>query len=70
MRVTLEIEESTLSEILEATSEKKKSPALAKALNEFLRTRKRQAFLRKVMNGETDYKASNEEIEAITSLER
>lgn len=70
MRVTLDIDENKMNAILKATHQKKKSPALALALDEFLRTREREAFIAKVLNGETDYQASNDEIEASYGLER
>ena len=36
MRITIEIEENKLDEVLAATGERKKSPAVAVALDEFL----------------------------------
>jgi len=70
MRITLDIEESTMEEILKATRQTKKSPALAQAVREFLENRKRQQFLEKVLSGGTDYAANNEEVEALARLER
>jgi hypothetical protein len=70
MRVTLEIEEKQMREILKVTRQKKKSPALAQALEEFLHNRKRQDFLKKVLAGKTDYLASNEEVEELACIER
>lgn len=70
MRITVEIEDSKIEAIQKWTKQKKKSPALAAALDEFLVLRQRQEFLARVMAGETDYCASNEEIEEMAALER
>jgi hypothetical protein len=64
MRITVDIDESKMGTILKLTRQKKKSPALAMALDEFLEYKSRQAFLTKVMEGKTNYGTSNEEIEA------
>ncbi|MCU0778697.1 MAG: hypothetical protein MUF86_13670 [Akkermansiaceae bacterium] len=47
---------------------RKKSPAVARALDEFIEQRQRQEFLAKVMAGETDYRASNDELESLADL--
>jgi len=70
MRVTLDIEENKLKSILKLTRQRKKSPALAQALDEFLEHKKRQTFLAKIMAGKTDYRASNEQVEARASFEQ
>jgi GTP-binding protein EngB required for normal cell division len=70
MRITVDIDESKIYRIIKETGQKKKSPALAQALDEFLENRKRKKFLVKVMDGKTDYAVSNEEIEDLWSLER
>ena len=69
MRITIEIEENKLDEVLAATGERKKSPAVAVALDEFLENRRRQAFLDRVMAGKTDYQATNKEVEALSKLD-
>jgi len=70
MRVTVEIDDYTMNEVIKETGEMKKSPALSMALSEFLENRKRQKFLEKVLSGGTDYAASNDEVESMTALER
>lgn len=70
MRITIEIDEKKLNEIIRSTGQKKKSPALAQALDEYLENRRRKEFLARVMEGKTDYAASNEEIEDLSGLER
>ncbi|MCF6313817.1 MAG: hypothetical protein L3J39_15335 [Verrucomicrobiales bacterium] len=70
MRVTVEIEDHMMEQVIEETCEKKKSPALAMALGEFLQNRKKQKFLRRILSGATDYAASNDEVEEKAALER
>ncbi len=69
MRVTVDIDEKKIAEILKITKQKKKSPAISQALEEFIDYRKRQAFLKKVLDGKTDYSSTNIEIEKIARLE-
>ena len=69
MRITIEIEDKKLEQIRAATRQRKKSPAVAMALDEFLENRKRQAFLAKVMAGRTSYAASNDEVEGLARIE-
>lgn len=64
MRITVDIDEKKLRSILKLTKQRKKSPALAQALDEFIQHHERQAFLAKALAGNTDYASSNEEIEA------
>ena len=64
MRVTVEIEEDDLREIQAATGEAKKSPAIHKALTNYLRERRMHAFLEKIRRGQTDYPLTNDELEA------
>lgn len=65
MRITVDVDDKKVGSILELTQQKKMSPAVAMALDEFLEFKQRQAFLAKVMAGKTDCAASNEEIEAL-----
>ena len=69
MRITLDIDDNKMASILKLTRQKKKSPALALALDEFLAYKRRQAFVARVMAGETDYQASNDEIEILAHQE-
>lgn len=68
MRITVEIEESKIAAIQKWTKKRKKSPAVAQALDEFIEQRQLQEFLAKVMAGKTDYRASNDELESLTDL--
>ncbi len=70
MRVTVEIDEKKMDSIRKLTRQEKKSPALAMALDRYLEQERCQAFLRKVMEGKTDYHASNDEVEALARMDR
>lgn len=70
MRITLEIDAEKMDAIIRATNQRKKSPALALALDEFLEHRRRQEFLNKVLSGKTDYQTSNDKIEKSIQLEQ
>jgi hypothetical protein len=70
MRITVEIDENKMKSILKWTRENKKSPAISLALDEFLELKHRQTFLSKVLSGKTDYAAGNDEIEAMSNLEK
>jgi Arc/MetJ family transcription regulator len=64
MRITVELDASELARVQKATGIGKKSPAVRRAVLEYLRERERQRFLQKVREGKTDYGLTNEELEA------
>ncbi len=64
MRITFEIDANDLRQIQKITGQKKKSPAISRALADFLRMRERQAFIEKALAGQTDYALTNEDLEA------
>ena len=64
MRITFEIDAKELKQIQKITGQKKKSPAISRALSDFLRMRERRAFIEKALAGQTDYPLTNEELEA------
>jgi len=66
MRITVDLDENDLTEVSRLTGIKKKSPAVALAVQEFIRQKERELFLKKVLAGETDYALSNDELEAAT----
>jgi metal-responsive CopG/Arc/MetJ family transcriptional regulator len=68
MRITVDIEDEKLDALLKWTRQTKKSPAIAAAINEFIEHKQRQAFLDRVLAGETSYSASNEQVESLASL--
>jgi Arc/MetJ family transcription regulator len=64
MRLTVDIDEATLEQVMKFTGETKKGPALIKAASEFVRRQLNREFARKVMEGEfSDYPMTNAEIE-------
>jgi len=64
MKITVDLDESTLKDLLAATQERKKGPAVGKAVVEFLKRRKAREFGRLLMEGRFDYPATNDAIEA------
>jgi Arc/MetJ family transcription regulator len=64
MRIPVDIDESVLAELLRLTGEKKRSPAVSKALVEYVKRRKARQLGRLLREGAFDYAQTNEEIEA------
>ena len=69
MRVTIDIDAGALQKIQKLTGHKKKSPAVAQALAEFLRQRERQKFIERAMSGQTDFSLTNDELESLDVYE-
>lgn len=64
MRITIDIDESTLEQVIKYTGETKKGPAIVKAVSEFVRRQLNREFATKVMAGDfADYPMTNDEIE-------
>ncbi len=63
MRITVDIDDDALEEVLRVTGEAKKSPAVAKAVGEYLRRMRQKEFGRLIREGGFDYPYTNEEIE-------
>jgi Arc/MetJ family transcription regulator len=55
MRISVDVDEATLAEVMALTGEKSKSPALAKAVNEFVRRARAREFGRLIREGAFDY---------------
>ena len=64
MRITVDIDEAQLKAIQRETGNKKKSPAIRQALDEFVADRRRRQFLNRVMEGKVNYSLTNDEVEA------
>jgi Arc/MetJ family transcription regulator len=64
MRITIDVDASELKQIQRITGQKKKSPAIAQALSQFLRQQERQHFLERALSGQTDFSLTNDELEA------
>ena len=63
MRMTVDIDEKTIEELLKVTGLKKNSPAVAFAVRDFINRRKAEDFGRMLREGKFDYPATNDEIE-------
>ena len=60
MRVTVDIDEETLKKVLSITGEKNKSPAVAKAVEEFVNRATAREFSARIREGAFDYPLSDE----------
>jgi len=65
MRITIEIDDNTLARVQRATGIKKKSPAVQKAVADYVRDLERRKFISKVCEGKTDYGMTNYQVEAL-----
>ena len=63
MRITVDIEENELNELLKLTGEKKKSSAVNKVVTDYLNRKKAKEFGRLLREGEFDIDFTNEEVE-------
>lgn len=63
MRMTVDLDEKTLEELLKVTGLKKNSPAVAFAVRDFLNRKKARDFGRMLREGAFDYPATNEQVE-------
>ncbi len=57
MRITVDIEDDVLTELLKITGDKSKSPAVARAVTEFVRRKQAREFGRMIREGVFDYPA-------------
>jgi Arc/MetJ family transcription regulator len=57
MRITVDIEDEVLAELLKITGDKNKSPAVARAVTEFVRRKQAREFGRMIREGVFDYPA-------------
>ena len=64
MRMTVELDEKSVDELLKVTGHKKNSPAVAFAVRDFLNRKNARDFGRMLREGKFDYPATNEETEA------
>ena len=63
MRITVDIEESDLKDIMEVTGETKKGPAVAKAAVEFMKRQTAKKFGKLIMESYFDYPHTAKEID-------
>lgn len=64
MRITVDLDEATLEDLARITGESKKSPAVAKAVTEFVNRKKAREFGTLLREGAFDYPSTNEAIES------
>lgn len=57
MRITVDIDEDVLTELMKITGDKNKSPAVARAVTEFVRRKQAREFGRMIREGVFDYPA-------------
>jgi hypothetical protein len=65
MRITVEIAEEDLKELLKLTGEKKKSTAVSKGIKELINRRKAAEFGRLIREGAFDFDFTNDDIEKL-----
>lgn len=63
MRMTVDIDEKTMGELLKVTGHSKNSPAVAFAVRDFVNRKKAKDFGRMLREGKFDYPATNDDIE-------
>ncbi len=59
MRITVDIEEAIVADLMKLTGEKMKSPAVSKAVEEFVKRKKAKEFGRMLREGAFDYPTTN-----------
>lgn len=65
MRITVEIEDEIIRDAMELTGEKSKSPAIAKAVENYVKRMRAKELGQKLLEGHFDYPMTNEELEAL-----
>ncbi|HZM02149.1 MAG TPA: type II toxin-antitoxin system VapB family antitoxin [Candidatus Saccharimonadales bacterium] len=65
MRITVDISDELLDDLSRITGENKKSPAVALAVDEFVKRAKAKEFVKLLREGEFDYPSTNDEIEKL-----
>lgn len=63
MRITVDLDKSVIDELVIITGEKKMSPAVTKAVTEYLKRQKARQFGRMLREGAFDYPVTNDELE-------
>ena len=65
MRITVDIDETVLNDLVAMTGETKKSPAISKVVTDWVKRQKAKAFGKRIMEGYYDYPSTSEEIEGL-----
>jgi Arc/MetJ family transcription regulator len=63
MRITVDIGRETLRDVMKLTGEHKKSPAVSKAVTEYVRRAKAREFGRLIRESYFDFPSTNEDVE-------
>jgi hypothetical protein len=63
MRITVDIAEDVLNDLVAMTGESKKSPAISRVVTDWVKRQKAKAFGKRIMEGHYDYPSTNEEVE-------
>ena len=69
MRITVEIDDKSLDKVMRYTRNKKKSTAISKAIDEYLRMRRVDEVVNKVREGKVSYGRTNDELEAMVEYD-
>ncbi len=65
MRITVDIADEVLNDLVIMTGETKKSPAVSRVVTEWVKRQKAKAFGKRIMEGHYDYPSTNQEIEGL-----
>lgn len=65
MRITIDISDEKLEKVLRLTGISRKSPAISRALDDYLDMVARQEFAALILEKKVRYDATNDEIEAV-----
>ncbi len=69
MRITIDIDDKMISKIQESTGLRKKSPAIHEALKIYIRDRRKNEMIQKILNGQSDYGMTNDELEGMSNYD-
>jgi hypothetical protein len=61
MKITVELDDATMAELVAVTGERKKGPAVVQAVEEFLKRKKAREFGRLLMEGAFNYPVATPE---------
>jgi Arc/MetJ family transcription regulator len=65
MRITVDIEDEVLTELLKITGDKNKSPAVARAVTEYVRRKQAREFGRMIRDGVFNYPSPAEDADGV-----
>ena len=68
MRITVDIEDEIITDAMELTGEKNKSPAIAKAVENYVKRMRAKEFGRRLREGYYNYPMTNDELESLEKI--